>query len=244
MVRSILKTVGLTEEEIRVYLSTLSLGSASVSSIASHSWIKRPSAYPFIKKLLQKWFINMVVSWNCTMYSAVSPDLLIDKFKLIVKKAQVSLDSYEKILPYLNNVWSSGVDIKVEVYEWTEWLRNMYKKMIDSVEVIYSFEKNLKSDLLSKYFKFLMKSRINRWIMNKVICPNDNTYNRNNKNEYREVKLIDKEKYPFSSNIKICQTYVGIYFLNAKKPKWILIHSEDLANHYQQIFNLTWDLLG
>ena len=69
-----LRKLGLTEKEVKVYLSTLELGYASVQKIAKQIKISRPTVYKIIKSLKEKGLVSESKDEQKRYFTAESPD--------------------------------------------------------------------------------------------------------------------------------------------------------------------------
>jgi len=78
MIKEILKDLGMTKNEIEVYLVLLESGDLSVNSIGEKSGLHRQVCYDALDRLLEKGFVSFVVQNNKKYFSALSPDKLID----------------------------------------------------------------------------------------------------------------------------------------------------------------------
>ena len=58
--KKILKQIGLTENEIQVYLTLLKIGSSGVSTIAEHSGLYRPYVYDTLERLQEKGLVSFI----------------------------------------------------------------------------------------------------------------------------------------------------------------------------------------
>jgi sugar-specific transcriptional regulator TrmB len=81
MKEEILKSLGLSDKEIKIYLANLQLGSSLVQKIANFAGLNRTSAYDLLKSLEQKGFVSHTIQSGKRFYQAAQPTKLIDMLK-------------------------------------------------------------------------------------------------------------------------------------------------------------------
>ena len=57
----ILKSIGLSEREIKVYLALLELGQTTVGPVATKTRIQHPKIYQTLEKLIDKGLVNFII---------------------------------------------------------------------------------------------------------------------------------------------------------------------------------------
>ena len=94
----VLKDLGLTGGEIRVYLALLELGKSSANAIIRKSGISPSKIYDVLERLLKKGVVSYFISGKVRNYAAVSPERL--KVMLVNRKELYfrELDELEKNL--------------------------------------------------------------------------------------------------------------------------------------------------
>src|SRR3989344_3206057 len=128
-----LKTLGLSENEAKVYLAMLELGPASVMEISQKSGINRPTAYVQIESLKKLGLVSTQTKGKKQLFIAESPDQLefvLDRQASELKRKQSELN---KILPDLLNAYrSSGTEPQVRFFEGKEGILRMQEIVLKS----------------------------------------------------------------------------------------------------------------
>src|SRR3989338_10227689 len=91
-----LMEIGLSREEIKVYLTMLNLGSNLASKISEETKINRSHIYQLLERLISKGFVGYVIKENRKYFSAVNPEKIIDIIKEKERK-------FKNIIPQLLN---------------------------------------------------------------------------------------------------------------------------------------------
>ena len=84
----ILKEIGLNENEIKVYIILLRLGSSKVNEVYDKTKIPRSFIYEVLKSLIDKGLVSYVIKSGIRYYEAAKPL----KLKEILKKKESKLD--------------------------------------------------------------------------------------------------------------------------------------------------------
>ena len=84
-IESLLRSIGLTENEIEIYLTCLKIGSQVASIISLRSNINRGTTYSVLKTLIKKGLITQSKKAQGTYFQALDPESII---KYIDKKKE------------------------------------------------------------------------------------------------------------------------------------------------------------
>jgi sugar-specific transcriptional regulator TrmB len=107
-----LSEIGLTDEEAKVYLACLSVGTNPASTIARSCDLKRETCNYTLKKLTKKGIVSILVRDGAAFYTVEPPERL-------VQIAESRLANITKILPSLQHMMNSkvGNQAKVKMYQ-------------------------------------------------------------------------------------------------------------------------------
>lgn len=115
-----LKEFGLTENEIKIYLTLLKLGTSNPAELAEKTGFSRPYIYDALERLLEKGIVSSVLKNNKKHYTATDP-------KRLEELAKNRLENIQKIIPKLEDLQKiSKEEIKVELHKG----RYVYKTLI------------------------------------------------------------------------------------------------------------------
>lgn len=97
----ILKRFGLSDKEIRLYLTLLELGTASSGELIKRLGFYSKTVYEILEKLMNKGLVSYVIKANIKYFEAVDPEKFLDILKEeehIIKQKEKEL---RKIIPQL-----------------------------------------------------------------------------------------------------------------------------------------------
>lgn len=99
--QKILKKLGLSEAEIRIYLSLLTHGSLTASELTRRSRSKRPTVYYAIRQLVERGLISKLGAVGVERFQAGSPDKLLTLLTLRQQEIAALEGEIKSIIPSL-----------------------------------------------------------------------------------------------------------------------------------------------
>jgi sugar-specific transcriptional regulator TrmB len=236
----ILKEIGLSENEARIYLTSLSLGPTTVLRIAKVSQIRRTTVYSVIETLKTKGLIHIKPIGLKQLYAAEHPDRLEN----IIEGKKRSL---EKLLPEFTALYNlKGGESTVKYYEGLGAVKNIYETILapmkpgDDYLVISDLEKFfVKTD--QKYFEDFLEKRIKSRVKARLIATDSERarymkqYARNMNHEVR----ILPEGSKLSVDTMIVPQKVTIF--NMDEPiSAVSIENKAMIDMHKELFEIIW----
>lgn len=235
--KKILKQIGLTDNEIEVYLTLLRLGSSPVATIAGHSKIYRPYVYDTLKRLEEKGLVNSVMRQGKRYFQAIHPEKLME----YLKEKERALES---ILPSLINLIKiPKEETNVELYKGKEVIRIVQRDVLKNLKetreeslVIGVDEKRfMEADaiIMQQFF-----NQIKRYgLKEKVLVREGDNYLPAHL-ETTEYRFLPKEHFTPTSTFIYGDKIAVIIF---SEPLYgLIIESKLLSDAYRKQFYLLW----
>lgn len=230
-----LQSIGLTEKETKIYLSSLELGQDSVTHIAKKSGIKRPTVYLILESLQARGLINTLTKGKKTLYGAEEPQKLLS----VVAEKQRALQTVLPFLEALNNRRTTKP--KVRFYEGKEGILRIYEEMFETKEMRFwgSVEE------VQKYFPEIVQwfeqlSYKNKPKIFDILpdTPANRAYARRVVRAGCQIRF-----FPPSATLKIDSMLAGNKLsLNAffPEPHGLIIESEAITQSFKALWELAW----
>ncbi len=243
-----LKSMGLSDNEAKVYLAMLELGPATVLEISAKAGVNRPTTYVQIESLKKIGLVSTQTKGKKQLFIAESPeqlDFMIDRQKSELDQKKEEL---QKLLPELTNLFNlSDSKPQVRFFEGREGLLKMHSELLRTdVKEVVSFTS---ADGLLKTFpdypKILSSRRVQKGIKSRLIYTNkgEPVLKKHDDNMLRETKYVSPDKFPFKSDVAIYGDNISISAFEGKVVGVIITHKE-LADSFRALFNLLWESLG
>jgi sugar-specific transcriptional regulator TrmB len=239
-VGEILKEIGLTEDESKVYLALLKLGSNLASKISEETKLNRSFVYQILDKLIEKGFVGYVIKENRRYYSPINPNKLLH----LLKEREERLKS---ILPALIK-FSEPLEKKssVEILEGKEGIKTILKDIIKVKKEWLAFGSSGKApEILPYYIEPWEKERQKEKIILRAILDSSEQAKKRGKElskiKFTEIRYI-KDKFDMPSSIWIYGDRVVIIMWNKEHSFAIRTISKDIVKSYKNYFNVMWEI--
>jgi len=115
---NLLKNIGLTDSEIKVYLALLELGSTTKSPIVDKSGVASSKIYELLEKLIQKGLVSYVIKSGIKYFESAPPTRLLDYIREKESKLKEQETQLQKLIPELELKRSlAGMGSETQVFK-------------------------------------------------------------------------------------------------------------------------------
>ncbi len=239
----ILLRIGLTRNEVKVYLTLLEMGSTSAGALIKKVELHRTAVYDMLERLIEKGIVTYVMISKIKHFEVVEPHQLLN----YLDQKKDELDDYkkeiEKILPELNMKRKLSKEAQeATVFKGKRAIKTIAEDVIRLGKPMYIFgaEGKLKQTF-PVYYHIFHRKRKEREIPMKII------YNEKVRMKKRHKELNDIEikylpnHFETPANTWIFGDMVAI-LVWSEQPIATLIRSKDVAKAYRTNFDLLWCL--
>lgn len=243
MIENYLEQTGLNKKETKVYLASLQLGPASISDVADRSGVKRTTVYEVMKTLKAKNLISVTGKGKKKMFIAAEPEEIR---KMLLRKFELFTD----VLPQLKSLSKTALlRPTIQVFEGEDGLFSIYEDIIKEKEQLCSIVAFSKATnkILGRIAKEFVTSRVKHNIFAKVIAPDSATsleWHTRDEESLREMRLIDKDKYPFSIEISVYGNKTAFISFKENELFGLIVKSPEITKTMQLMFDFFWTTLG
>ena len=167
-IRDALEKFGLSDNEIKVYISCLQLGSSSVTRIAEKANVYRTLTYEVLKSLLEKGLASYVIKEKKKFFEATKPKQLIH---ILDEKEKI----IEKVLPDLEKIYKiAPKKPAVTLFEGKEGMKAIFEDILTTKKDFYALStvRYLK-ELFQFYFPHFVERRVKAGIYAKLIVDGE-----------------------------------------------------------------------
>jgi sugar-specific transcriptional regulator TrmB len=239
MNKDLFGSLGLTNNETKVYLSLLDLGSARVAQLTENSGVHRRNVYDSIVRLTKKGLISYVSVDKKRLYSPVNPK----RFLEIADEKKHEIDKikrdFTKILPELELKSKLKEKHDVRFYNGIEGLKNVFEGIIRAKKdyVGYGSPYQIR-EMMREYLELFTEKRRKNNIKARLI------FSENIRSKLLKIPLCTIRFLPqvYSSHaaVRVFDDFVAIMLLTAKEPLAIVIKNRDISNGYRNYFEVMW----
>jgi sugar-specific transcriptional regulator TrmB len=235
-IKTILKRLGFSKNEILVYHATLELGISSAQKIAKKAGIKRTTAYPVLNTLIDRGVVSKTKEKEKTRFLAEPPQ------KLLFMLNEIHHD-LKKALPELNAIHNRHeLKPKIIFFEGEDAITAMYN------DTLKEKPKEILMWLTDLYFENFIKNenyiamRVKHDMHARRIGGSGSTWHRKNKpNDKKELSetIIVPRDY-FWPGIEVNIYNDKVVFTNFTEKMCVIIENKTIADAMRQVYELSW----
>lgn len=238
-----LVSLGLNENEAKVYLSALSLGPTTVLNIAKSAEIKRTTVYSVIECLKLKGLIVVEIKGFKKKFVAENPE----KLETILDNRKNLL---AKTLPEFAALYNlKGSEGSIKYYEGVEGVKSVYESLLKDIRykenylVISHLEPWLKLD--GQFFTDFIKRRAKLNINIRMLLQDSSIareYKKRERNFNERIKILPNNT-SLITNLVIIPKKIVIHQL-VPPIMAIVIENQSVVKMHQQLFEIMWNFIS
>jgi len=236
----ILKEIGLTDTEIKVYLALLSLGATSAGKVFSDTGIHRRNLYDTLNKLVNKGLVTYVKENKIKFFQAKNPENLINYIEEQKSEIEEKKKEIQGLIPELKSKFNSlKPEIEAEIYRGEEGIKTILKECLNYNEVLFIGATGDVENRLPYFWPQYNKKREKLKCKWKLLLVHESKDKSITKSKYYEYKILPK----ILSGLNVIYIY-GDYVANVlwlEKPLAFVTKHKELAKNYRKYFDYLWE---
>ncbi len=246
-----LRNIGLTEGESKVYLALLSVGSSTVGPIIEKSGVSASKVYMILDRLINKGLVGMIVKDKNKVFTAASPDKLLEYLDEEKEKIERNKKNAEKILPMLKLKKDSSSKLPpVELSKGMNGCEAFYDEIYDSMkegdEYIATSGKRISFRMQNYWFKqskFLTEKNIPQFLAyeDQVWFEKDPNIHRRKERKNYYPKVLGEKYKELPTIIIIGEKAVISDIGDDGKIFTLLIRNKNMANSLKKLLEVVRD---
>ena len=238
----ILENLGLTKNEIRVYVNLIESGSKLAGEITESTGIHRRNVYDCLERLIQKGLVSYVNINNKRWFSPANPN----RFLEIIEEKKSELDENKKeirkLMPYFMDMRKSKLKQDVRFFRGIEGLKTVYEDILRTRKNYIGYGPGKKvEELLRFYFPYYIKKRQKTKIFSRLIYEESSRERYYVKAPLSKVKFLPDSYISLTSN-RVYGDKVAILLISKEEPLAIIIKNKSIALSYRKYFELLWKI--
>lgn len=238
----LLEELGLTKNEVKIYLALLELGSTPAGALIKTVGMHRAAVYDLINLLISKGLVSYIIKANRKYFEAQDPERLLEYFE---SKKQNFLNQETKLKQFLPELQLkrklAGEEQEGTIYKSKKGLKSIFEDILKEKKpwLVFGATGNFK-ELFQSYFIHFQERRAKLKIPLKIIFKEEL------KKQQREKELkLCEIKYLPDSYLSPATTFIYgdkvVVISWSADPMAFLIRSKAVADSYKSFFNLLWE---
>lgn len=243
---AILKNIGLTDGEIKIYEVLLEGGELSANEIIKRSGLKKGDCYNKIYDLSRRNFIEQLTKDKKKHFRLAHPNAIKDYIDNKMKEMSTTEREIDALLPsILSNYNLSYRKPGVKIFEGEESNEKILIDQLSSTEEIYSIvdPESIDKFLDQKINKKYAEERIKRKIVKKILVE-DSPYNRerysNQTNEFTLVRFISGKMPRFATSMLVYDNKLAFQTWDPSLMIGIIIQDKLIYSMQRALFEYIW----
>ncbi len=243
----LLRDIGLSSGEIKVYLALLELGSSSIGAIAKTAKVSPSKTYVILDKLITKGLVGYIQQGRTKYFEAANPGRLIGYLESKKSRITEQQEELNKIIPELLNKHQK--DTCAFLYQGVESIKNMYNEIYNELSpgdeyIAYGITGSASLRNANAFFQEWQVKRGKKGIKAKLLYE----YSAKDIAEKRlqakltEIRIMPKE-FKTPAGINVYGNKIAI-ILWIDTPLLFIIDNPEVADSFRQYFKLLWGMAG
>lgn len=243
--------LGLTKNEIEIYLFLLEYGATIASMIGKRLHIKRVTVYASLEAMEKKGFVRSFKKNNVTYFQVISPDEIV---KICEEKTRRDKDleiQAKAMLPTLLALQKSQtkgffeVKGKIKYYQGIKAVKQLINETLEEGPEeqlcfgINDFHTQHFDDEWANY----TKKRVKIGMKVRSIQPknkNSIAYKKRDKKELRKTKLISQKRFSADCELNIIGDMIALFTTHGDEPTGTKIYNKEMAETLRNLFEIAW----
>jgi sugar-specific transcriptional regulator TrmB len=240
-----LHNLGLSENEVKVYLACLELGETKIVPVTIEAKLPRTTVFQILDRLKERGLIEIIQKANRRIYVPYPPARILSLLKDQEEKAAEKVNEFKQIFPELNQLYSMyPFQPKVRFFAGEKELRMLYGEIleqpIDEAWFVTEWDKLaavLGLDFLATWAKKRVKLNIKSKVLYVGKMPDDKTF-LPNKEYLRTGKLAPKDFNPQTHTLIFGDNLA--YIATGQENFGVVITSREIASSMRIWFKEIW----
>ncbi len=235
---SVLEDIGLSQGEIKVYLTLLETGRTKIGKVIEKSDMASSAVHNAINSLIDQGLVAYIKKGKIKFYNSTDPKHLMDF--LDNKKRNL-----QSILPELLQRQKQEKKVnEAEIYMGLKGIMNMLLELIEGGEkgdeyMFFSADVEPMNKEIQDFFSKFDPKRKEKGLKTMGLAPLRLKEYFEGRTKRHSIKMRYTVQ-PLPPNMSIFRNKIAL-FSWGDKPIGYLIHSEQLANKHRNFFNLIWE---
>lgn len=235
---TLLKQIGLSEQEIHVYLALLKKGRCTVKQIAEVVKYHRTNIYDTLEKLIDKGFVSYIVEGKTTYYRSTNPEFLRNYMEDKLKQV-------DELIPELSALTTSPKETtRIEVIRGKNAVRFVLKDVLKTVHkndevCIFGVDEKkfigvVDEFTIRRHMLLLREKKISERLLAR---EGETVFLSGPQSRYRVIP----EKF-FNPNPIYVYGNKAVIIIWGNPDHVLFIENKALADSYRKQFNLLWKI--
>lgn len=238
MIEKTLRNIGLTENEIKLYLVLLKNGPSHSGDIITKTEFQSSVVFHLLDKLIEKGIVGFMVENKKKIYSANDPSVfkgILEEREKELEKTKEELD--KDILQLKSTTKESKEETKASIFRGLKGIQTIQNDLLNSAKEYDMYAaRDTFSRSMPKYREYFKEMRVAKKIKQRLIITDDKK--KPNK-KYQLKRYVPKENAtPIS--LMLYNERVVFFVWDSEPPIAIVLEGKKVSSSFKNMFELMW----
>ncbi|GEM_PF-832298 len=240
----VLKDVGFTDGESKVYLALLEIGESKVGPIIKSSRISRSKVYDILERLIHKNVVSKINKNGILFYQGLPPHALLNLVREKERQLKSEEDLLQNILPQLLSI-TPKQKVNIMVYEGFQGFKAMIDRTIEELskeDTYLAMGISQTTEPMNRYARKIYESQKKKKFKARSIFDEQGAYKmKERKNRLHEMRLLPSG-WNTPALFTVYKDVVGIHLGKEKSIMSIVIKNQEISKSFTAAFNAMWKI--
>ena len=230
----ILEQIGLSSNEVKVYLALLEIGPSLAGKITEKSKVNRRTVYDVLEKLIDKGLVSYIIEVNKKVFEAADPIKFMELLKEREKEIQESLPEL------IAKRESSKKKQEVTIFRGKKGIRTIFEDILKYKENWVFGSHGRFMEILGPFFEQFQRIKKSLKIRTKLLVSERLKKSDTVKLTYGKIRFLKKEyDTPISTIIYGNKVAIIIW---TDEPIGFITKGEEITESFKNYFNVMWEI--
>ncbi|MDP3975835.1 MAG: helix-turn-helix domain-containing protein [bacterium] len=255
IVENLLRNLGLTSNEIKVYLFLVSHGESIASIIAKRLEAKRTAVYAILESLEEKGMIVSFVKNDVKHFDAIEIEDIVELCSQKANEMNRLARSADSLKQEFKKIRSKGkiptleVRGKIKYYQGMDAVTDLVVETLDEPETeqLCFGHNTYYSDMPGNDWGNYVEKRLKKKMKVRSIQPNEPEgleYQKRDKKELRRTYLVPTKEFGDDCEINIIGDMIAMFTTKGEEPMGMKMYNKQMAKAMRGLFELAWEKAG
>ena len=241
----VLKDLGFTDGEIRVYLALLEIGSSTAGAIIKKSKISPSKIYHVLERLVAKGIVSYILGGKVKHFIAVPPRNILNYIERKENDLAQHKNEFRKIIPLLESKQKlDKKNFNAQIFEGISGLITVFDMSFEESkkgDTVYAFGyPPYASKLFDKYWRGYYSRCDKKEIVRRIIYNYETWFLKKRSGRKFTFNRYLPKGISTPSLVLIFNDKVATVIITEEQKVCFLIQNKEVAYSYIQYFNLLW----
>ena len=242
MEKEILKGLGFTDIEVKVYWELLGLGASPAGRLAKTTGVYRKNLYDALERLMEKGLVTFVVENKRRAFQAKSPKNLLKYVEEKERALSERKKELEDAIPTMEERrLSAQEEIEAEIYRGNEGIKTILRECLEHREVLLIGATGEVEDRLPNFWPGYNKKREGLGCAWKLLLTYEARNRKITKSRHYFYKVLPKTLSGPNVIYIYGDSVANVLWL--EKPVAFVVRHRELAESYKRYFHYLWNSL-